>query len=435
MRLPGMLEPLRIRDFALLWTGMTVSLVGDFFFFVALAWQTYELSGSPAALGWISAAYTAPLVLFLLAGGVLTDRVERRRMMIAGDLIRVASVGTAGGLSIAGDLRLWQFALLAGITGLGDALFAPAFGSIVPEIVPAELLPQANALDQFVRPAAGLIGPALGGVVIAIAGAGTALAIDAGTFCVSTATALALTPRPSLSRPGGRQTVLADLREGFAFVRGNAWLWGTLTAAGVMNIASASRNVLLPFIVKNDIHGSARSLGLVYSASGVGALMSAFVYGQRGLPRRHVLVMYVGWALSLFMIAAYGVAENVPELVAAAFVAGIGLAVSAAIWGTMMHRLVPRDVLGRVTSVDWMVSVSLMPVASIGVGFVAAAAGSRETLVGAGLLGGCLTAVFLFAIPHLRDSERDGSMAAATIADSRSASEALPDPLREPVQP
>src|SRR3954471_9761531 len=144
MRLPRVLEPLRIRDFALLWSGMSVSLVGDAIFLVALSWQTYELSNDPSALGWVLAAYMTPLVLFLLAGGVLTDRVERRKMMIAADVVRALAIGTAGTLALTGDLELWQLAVCAGATGLGDALFAPAFGSIVPEIVPRELLAQAN---------------------------------------------------------------------------------------------------------------------------------------------------------------------------------------------------------------------------------------------------------------------------------------------------
>lgn len=398
-----MLEPLRIRDFALLWTGMTVSIVGDFFFYVAMAWQTYQLSNHTSSLGWISACYTAPLVVSLLAGGVLTDRFERRKMMIAGDLVRMSALGTAGGLSVTGNLRLWEFGLLVGATGFGDALFAPAFGSIIPEIVPNELLPQANALEWFIRPLAGLVGPALGGVVIATSGAGTALLVDAGTFAVSTAAALALSPRP-LERRESR-SAFREIREGFAFVRRHAWLWGTLAAAGLMNVASASRNVLLPFVIKNDIHGSAKALGLVYSFHSAAALIGAFTFGQRGLPRRYVLVMYLGWGGGLFAIAGFGLATSVPQLLAIAFAGGLGFAYGQGIWGTMMQRLVPREVLGRVTSLDWMTSISLMPVASVAVGFVASAAGSRATLVGAGLLSGVVTVLFLLAIPGLRRPE------------------------------
>src|SRR5690348_13695592 len=145
-----MLEPLRIRDFALLWTGMTTSLIGDFVFLVAYPWQTYQLTNNPATLGWISAAYVAPTVVFLLAGGVLTDRVERRRLMIAADALRAAATGVGAALAITHHLTLVELGIVVAVGGFGQALFAPAFGSIVPEMVPVGQLPQANALDQFV---------------------------------------------------------------------------------------------------------------------------------------------------------------------------------------------------------------------------------------------------------------------------------------------
>ena len=423
MRAPRMLEPLRIRDFRLLWTGMTVSLFGDYIFFVALAWETYELSNTPSALGWISAAYVTPIVLLVLGGGVLTDRFERRHMMVVAHVIRACANGTAGALAITGNLRLWEFVVLASVTGVGDALFMPAWGSIVPEIVPRELLPQANSLDQFVRPATGLVGPALGGIVIATAGAGFALVLDAGTFAVAAGTALALKPRPF--EPRERPSVLREIREGFAFARARRLALGHVHLANpLMNIATSARNVLLPFLVKNDLHASARGLGLVYSAVGAGALISAFGYGQRGLPRRHVLVMYGGWTICCLAIAGYGLATNVPELVVLGLLFGLGLAFGQAIWGTMMHRLVPREVLGRVTSLDYLTAISMMPISFMAVGFVAGGVGTRATLVGAGLLSGIAT-VLALALPGMRDSERDGSMA----------SDPLGEPPGEGVQP
>jgi MFS family permease len=405
MRAPRMLEPLRIRDFALLWSGISVSLVGDGIFLVALAWQTYELSNSPSALGWISAAYVAPMVVLLLAGGVLTDRFERRKLMIAADVIRTGTIGAVGALAVSGQLRLWQLALLAGLTGIGDALFAPAFGSIVPEIVPRELLAQANSLDQFVRPLSGLVGPAVAGILIASSGVGTAFLADAATFAVSTATALFLTPRP-LSRLADR-SVRRELREGFAFVRARTWLWATLLAAAIIMVAPSARNVLLPYLVKNDLHASASALGLIYAATAAGSIVAAFAYGQWGLPRHYVLAMYAGWAVALLVVAGYGVAGDVPQLVALGFVAGLGIALGQSIWGTMMHRLVPREVLGRVTSLDWMVSTSLMPMWLLVIGVVGDGIGVRQTLIGAGLFGGITTLLFPLAIRGIRDPERE----------------------------
>jgi MFS family permease len=402
-------EPLAIRDFALLWTGMTFSLFGDFFFTVALAWETYNLSNSTKAYGVISAAYLAPTVLFLVFGGVLTDRIERRRMMIAADVLRAAAIGVAGVLAVTGHLTLWQLGIAVALTGVGDALFRPAFGSIVPEIVPKSLLAQANSLDQFVRTGTLIVGPVMAGVVIAVADAGVALLIDAGTFLVSTVTALMLTPRPMARTEKG--SFIREAREGFGFVRARPWLWASLVASALMNVAIAARTVLLPYLVKNDLHKSALGLGLVSAATGAGALLCALVIGQRGLPHRHVLAMYFGWTVFLIAITAYGLGTSIAELVCFAFVGGAGIALGNAIWGTMMHRLVPRELLGRVTSIDLFFAFSLMPLYTVIVGFVAAAVGVRVTLVAAGASGALLAVIFLFATPGIRDSEHDGSMA------------------------
>ncbi len=387
---------------------MTVSLFGDYFFYVALAWETYQISDTPTALGWISAAYLAPTVLLLLGGGVLTDRFDRRRMMIAADALRGVSIGTAGGLAVAGDLRLWELALLVALTGVGDALFRPAFGSIVPDIVPRELLAQANSLEQFVRPATGLVGPAVAGLLIAAGGAGVALVVDAATFMASIATAFALTPRPMQRRK--EHSALREIREGFSFVRARTWLWASLVASSMMNVAVAARMVLLPYLVKNNLHGSALELGLVASSLAVGAVVSSLIYGQRGVPRRHVAAMYAGWIVFLCAIAAFGVGRSIPELVAFAFVGGLGFALGQGIWGTMMHRLVPAEMLGRVTSLDLVSALSLMPAYLAVIGFIAAWIGVRATLVGAGSIGAVITLIFLIVTPGLRDSEHDGSM-------------------------
>src|SRR5437588_6615896 len=170
-----LLAPLRHRDFRLLWSGMCVSLLGDGIFFVALAWQVYALSNVPTALAVVGIAMTVPTIVLLLIGGVISDRIERRRVMLAADLIRGAAVGAIALLSVSGAMRLWQVVGLAALYGAATAFFDPAFDAIVPEILPEDSLAQANALDQLVRPIAlRLAGPALGGVLIAMAGAGLA---------------------------------------------------------------------------------------------------------------------------------------------------------------------------------------------------------------------------------------------------------------------
>jgi DHA3 family tetracycline resistance protein-like MFS transporter len=196
-----LLRPLRERDFALLWTGMTVSLLGDGIFIVAEAWQVYDIDNDPVALSLVGLAWTGGMTAFLLTGGIVSDRVERRRVLIAADLVRALVLAVTGALSLAGVLEIWHLVALAVLYGAGEAFFGPAFGALVPEIVAPHHLVEANSLDQLVRQACErLLGPAVGGFVVAAVGPGGAFLIDAGTFATSAACIWALQVR-SLPAP------------------------------------------------------------------------------------------------------------------------------------------------------------------------------------------------------------------------------------------
>ena len=170
-----MLAPLRLRDFRLLWTGLTVSLLGDGVYIVAIAWQAYQISNSPFALAVTGVAWTLPSVIVLPFSGALSDRLGRRPLMIAADLLRAAAALGIGLLAVAGQVQIWHLILLSIVFGMGEALFGPSFTAIVPEIVPEHLLVQANSLDQAMRPLAmQFLGPALGGALVASVGPGSA---------------------------------------------------------------------------------------------------------------------------------------------------------------------------------------------------------------------------------------------------------------------
>ncbi len=178
-----LLRPLRERDFALLWAGMTVSLLGDGIFIVAEAWQVYDIENDPVALSLVGLAWTGGMTAFLLTGGIVSDRMERRKVLIAADLVRALVLAATGVLSLAGVLEIWHLVVLAVLYGAGEAFFGPAFGALVPEIVARGHLVEANSLEQLVRQASErLLGPAVGGFIVAAVGAGGAFLIDAGTF-------------------------------------------------------------------------------------------------------------------------------------------------------------------------------------------------------------------------------------------------------------
>jgi Transmembrane secretion effector len=400
------LRPLRIRDFALLFGGTTVSLFGDGIYLVAIAWQVYDLSNVPSALSIVGVAWTLPMVLFLLVGGVLGDRFDRRRLMIAGDALRAVAIAAIAVLAFADVLELWQLVALVGVYGAGEAIFAPNFQAVVPDVVPQELIVQANSVQQLAEPVAfRFVGPALGGVLVAALGTGAAFAVDAATFVVSMICVGLMSPLPS-ARAGTRTSVLDDLREGARFVRSQTWLWATLLSAALTLLCFLGPfEVLVPYLVKNELGGGADVLGVVLGASGVGAIVSGLVLGQRGIGRRYVLSAYLAWAISVFCLVGYALATAAWQAVAIGFVSGITFTIGNVIWVTMIHRHVPAELLGRVSALDWLVSIGLVPISFALAGPLAEAFGVEATLIGAGVLATIAALAFL-AVPGLRDPER-----------------------------
>jgi MFS family permease len=400
--------PLKHRDFRVLWAGMAVSLLGDGVFFVAVAWETYSLWNAPAALSIVSIGMTLPMILFLLAGGVVSDRYNRRAVMACADAVRALVVGAIAVLVLAGGLRFWELVVLVAVYSVGSAFFIPAFDAIVPELLPPADLPGANALDQLVRPVAlRLLGPVLGGALVA-ASAGIAFLVDAVSFAASLVAVLAISSA-SGAVVEKAQSPLGALAEGFRFVRGRVWLWGTLLAAALTYLVFLGpAEVLLPFVVKNGLHASAGTLGLVLAAGGLGAVGGALVMGRHGHPRRDVTVMYVTWTIATLAIAGYGLATAAWQLMLACLVFNALEAAGTIVWATIKQQHVPGALLGRVSSLDWLISIALLPVSFALTAPVAAAVGARATLVGAGVIGAAITLAALF-LPGMRDIERHDS--------------------------
>lgn len=401
------LQPLRHRDFALLTGGQAVSLIGDGFFIVALAWQVYLIDNDPGALSLVFVAGTVPLVLFVLIGGAMTDRYDRRRLMIAADLVRGLVVGIVGILSLTGNLQLWHLAVAEAIAGSAAAFFNPASTAIVPDVLPDADLPQANALAGIQRRLTiSLIGPALGGFVTAAFGPGTAFMVDAVSFGVSAAAVFAIRARPVHLHPasGVRGTVV-QITEGFSYVRSKAWIWATLLSAMVSLLFFVGPvQVLLPFLVKNRLGAGPDALGTVYAAGAFGAIAVAFAIGHYGLPRKRVTAMYASWGIGIAAMAIWGVMDALWQaLVVSAFVNGL-MELGQVIWTTLLQQLVPRQLLGRVSSVDWMLSIGLVPVSFALTGPVSNTIGPGATMVGGGLIGAVLMVSLLF-VRGVRDPD------------------------------
>lgn len=425
------LRPLRERDFALVFTGTTVSALGDGLYYIALAWQTYEISNAPTAMSVVGVAATLPQLVFLLLGGALSDRMDKRRLMVAADLIRGLAISAIGILSLAGTLELWMLVGLVAVYAVGTSLFTPAATALLPAILPKEELGRGNALLAFTRTACVRIaGPALGGIAIAVFGVGYAFVGDGLSFFVSALTLLALRKRalPDVAR----ESLVREIREGIAYVRGQRWLFVSLAAAPVGLLCyMGPMQVLLPYVVKNDLPDGARALGIILASGGVGALVGSVLIGQLGQPERRVFVMYVLWSLSTLGIVGYAVSTALWQFAAVCFVAIAGLIVGGIIWTTLLQELVPERLLGRVTSLDVLVSFALVPVSMAVTGPIADSIGARPTMLLAGLLGSAVLLALPWT-PSLRALDRTAG--AGGVPDDEAAEAALrvPDPLLEP---
>jgi len=374
-----------------------VSLLGDGVFLVALVWQAYTLSNTPTALSLLGISMTVPLIVLLLFGGVVGDRYDRRRVMLLADAGRAVLLALLALLTATGALRLWHMMVIVAIYGGAQAFFDPASDAILPEILPAVQLGQANALEQLVRPLTlRLAGPALGGALVGVLGLGAAFLADAATFMVSATTLWAMSSHVScLANPArvpAETSISGQLLDGWAYVRRHVWLWGTFASAGIAYLLfMGPAEVLLPFMVKHELGGSGVQLGLVLGAGGLGAVGCAVTMARSGLPSRSITFIYVVWTLATLAVAGYGLAVAMWQLMLASLAFNLLETAGTIVWSTMKQRRVPGNLLGRVSSLDWLISIGLLPVSFALTAPLAATLGVRTTLIAAGLTGAVAT--------------------------------------------
>ncbi|HEX2128422.1 MAG TPA: MFS transporter, partial [Solirubrobacterales bacterium] len=358
------LRPLRHRDFRLLWTGLATSLAGDGIWLVALAWQVIELGGGPVELSIVTTAYSVGLIGFVLPGGVAADRLPRRGVMIGADLARAAAVAIAGALSLAGSIELWHLALAGAVIGSGEAFFIPSYTALVPHLLPEEDILPANGLEGTLRPLAQqAVGPAVGGLAVAALEPGAAILLVTATYLFSAGCLAAIHRVSGRSVPDGDpQSPFADLREAAGYVRRTAWLWATLLFAMIaVFFLVGPLDVLVPFAVRDRAGGDSADFGLVLALFGVGSAIGALAISSRPMPRRYLTVMFLAWTVGYVPFAVFGIAEALWVMCAAAFVVGISEAIGMVIWGTLLQRRVPDGLRGRVSGLDFFVSLALTP--------------------------------------------------------------------------
>jgi len=349
----------------------------------------------------------------LLVGGWASDHFERRRLMMAADVVRAVAMGVIGVLSVIGALALWHLLILGALVGASNAFFNPAASSIVPDLIPDSDLPQANAFFGTARPAmARLLGPAAGGAIVGAAGPGGAFLLDAVTFALSAVLLARMRNQPAaveLAADRSLASTLAGVREGLGFVRSHRWCWVWLVGALFGLLAyTGPVDMLLPFILRNEMgltpSQAAYYLGAVLAFGGVGSITMSLLVGQLDLPRRFVTTMYLAEIVGVGMLAIYGFMTAVWQAILASLILNSMFAYADIAWITLLQRHVPRRLLGRVSSVDWLTSLGLLPLSFAVAGPLAATFGSRSVLIAGSLLGVLIIAGLMF-VPGARDPQ------------------------------
>lgn len=362
--------------------------------------------GTASDVGYVLSAGTVPLVVLLLVGGVVGDRISRRRLMLWSDCLRTTAELGLGVWVLRGHPPVWGFMALAAAMGVGESFFSPALTGIVPQLLSGDLLQQGNALNGLSSSSGGIVGPAIAGIIVAVSNPGWAILVDGATYFVSVVS-LALI-RIDWRASEHPEAFMVLLREGWREFWSRTWLWAIVIQSGCVNALFASSIVLGPLVAQQSL-GGASSWGAILASLGVGSLVGGVVM-LRVHPRRPLFTACL-WAL-LFPLPLFFLATRsaVVLIALAAFFAGLSMAVFSVQWTTTMQREIPASVLSRVSAYDWFGSLVFLPLGMALVGPVSSTFGITSTLVGCGVIMIVLlvTTLMIPSVVRLTAPERGG---------------------------
>ncbi|MCU1691507.1 MAG: major facilitator superfamily 1 [Frankiales bacterium] len=395
-----MLLALRSRDFRLLWLGQTVSTLGDGLVLVAVGLFVTRLTGDPSDVGLVLSAYAVPLVLLVLVGGVVADRLPRQTVMIASDVVRGLLHGTLALLIATGVVQVWHMVVIGALFGTADAFFRPAYTGLVPQTVAEADIQGAQALSGVSRELAEVLSPALATALVLTVGGAAAFALDAATFAVSALLLL----RVSARRRGEAQvpaSMVVELREGFTALRERPWVWVVVVVFSASLLLALAPFFVLGPAVSRELYGTDAVYGLANAAWGVGTVTGALA-GSRWRPRhpmRAAVLCSVPWP---GCIAVFAAGPPLPVLFGLMALAGLGIGLFAVWWETALAQRIPPHLLSRVSAWDWMGSLALLPLGYVLSGPAADLLGGPEVL-----LAGGLVAMLVMALALLSRGVRD----------------------------
>jgi len=403
-----MVRALKHPNYRLFFAGQTVSLVGTWMTRIATSWLVYRLTGSALLLGLVGFAGQIPSFLLAPFAGVLVDRWDRHRLLVVTQILAMLQSAALAGLILAGVINIWHVLVLSLCQGLINAFDMPARQAFVVEMVEKrEDLPNAIALNSSMVNAARLLGPSLGGVIIAAVGEGWCFALDAGSYLAVIASLLLMHLAPRQRRAPGRETkVLHELREGWAYVVGSPAIRSILVLLALVSLVGMPYTVLMPVFASKILGGGPHTLGFLMAATGVGALSGAVFLANRrsvlGLGRVIPMMSGLFGAGLIGFSLSRSLWLSLPLLVAT----GLGFMVQMAASNTLLQTLVDDDKRGRVMSFYTMSIMGITPFGSLLAGGLASRIGAPHTLLFCG--AGCILAALWFAslLPRLRERVR-----------------------------
>ena len=402
------LAPFRSREYSLLIAAVSLSIFAEGMWAVVMALQVIELSNDPTSLSLVATCLGAGLVAFVLVGGIAADRISQRAIIIAVETVNVIAVSTIAVLGLLGALRIWHMAVAAAVLGIAAAFFVPAYSAILPRILPAEQLLAANGVEGVVRPVfQRAVGPAVAGVIVGATFPSLGAVVVAALFAIGLL--LLVSTKPAMKAPvqesdQERPQLLRDFREGFVFMLRTPWLlWTLLFASMFVLVVLGPIEVLLPFIANERFEDGAQMYGFVLAFFGAGSALGALAVSSGRLPRRYLTVMMAMWGLGSIPLVLIGITWSFPLMAAAAFFVGVTDGAGMVIWGTLLQRRVPTEMLGRVSSLDFFVSLAFMPVSFAIVGPLSKVVSMQTIFLVAGIAPVLLAAIAMWAARMRQD--------------------------------
>ncbi|MET9494362.1 MFS transporter [Streptomyces sp. NPDC006552] len=403
------------RNYSLLAVAAFITTLGAHGALIASSFAVLDAGGDGGDVGLVAAARTLFLVVFLLVGGAVADRLPRHHVMVAANALNFLSQGAFALLVLQGEPKLWQMMALSALGGTGQAFFNPAAEGMLMASVSGEQASRAFALFRMGMSGAAVGGAALGGALVAAVGPGWVLAVDAAAFAVAGALRMFLDVGHIAPRVPG-SGLLADMRDGWREFVGRPWLW-TIVAqfSVVVAVVGAAESVFGPLVARDEL-GGAGPWGIALGAFGVGTILGG-VLMMRWKPRRLLFAA----TLSVFSLALPSAALAVPvplgALIAVMFVSGVTIEIFGVSWITALHQEIPEEKLSRVSAYDWFGSVAMVPLATALAGPAESAFGRTQSLWGCAALVVVATTAVLFVpdVRHLRRRAPAAVVAAAAV--------------------